>query len=198
MSRGKKYTDDELVQGVYNKDTRVIRYIMDECYPSIEQMVLSNNGNRLDADETFQEALIILYRKIREGNFTLTSSIKTFLYSVSKNRWLQELRRKKNMENISAAFEVEDELDKEIEFLIEKNERLKLFREKFEDLSDKCKKVIQMYLMKVPLAEITKILGYSSEQIARNKRYRCKDELIRIIRKTSTFKELGYENVKRN
>lgn len=195
MKRDNKYTNEQLIQGIFDKDTLIIQSIIDECYPSIEKMVLSNSGNKLDADETFQESLIILYRKVREDNFILNSSLKTFLYSIGKNRWLHELRRRKPMEDISQALDQELELDDDTLHLIMKNERLKLFREKFEELNESCKKVIRLFLMKVPLAEITTILGLSSEQVARNKRYRCKEELIRIIRKTTRFKELGYENI---
>ncbi len=196
MKKDIKYSKKELIQGVYNKDSRVIKSIIDECYPVIENFVLSNSGNKLDADDTFQESLIILYRKIREENFSLTCSIKTFLFSVARNKWLHELRRKSSQEDISAVSEMLIDLDDETLHLIEKNERLKLYRESFEELNEICKKVIRMFLMKVPLAEITAMMGFSSEQTARNKRYRCKVELIRIIQKSTKFKELGYGNIK--
>ncbi len=194
MKGDKFYTNEELIKGVYNKDSQVLEHIIHKAYPTVKRMVLSNSGNKLDADEVFQEALIVLFRKIREGDFTLKSSVTTYLFSVAKHKWLHELRRLKPTEDISFAYEVEDELEADTNYLIFKNERLKLFREKFDELSKDCKKVLRMFLMKVPLAEITKIMGYSSEQVARNRRFKCKEALVKSIQQTDKFKELSYEN----
>jgi hypothetical protein len=83
--------------------------------------------------------------------------------------------------------------DRSIIDLIELNERLQLYRNKFEELSDDCKKVLRMFLNNVPIREITLAMGYSSDQHTKNRRFRCKKSLIHRIVNSSTYKELGYE-----
>lgn len=193
-----KYSDEELIQGIYNHDSRIIQSIINECYPLVKKLVLSRNGSELDVDDAIQEAIIVLYRKIREESFISTGSIKSYLLVIARNQWYLELKRRNGLFQISDRFDVAIDIDDETLQLIEKNDRYRLFREKFEELSDSCKKVIRMYLMKVPISEITRILGYTSTQITRNRRFKCKEELIRKIKRTSMFKELGHENNQRN
>ena len=77
--------------------------------------------------------------------------------------------------------------------IIDYNEKLKLFREKFEELSEDCKKVLRMFLNNIPIKEITQSMGYSSDQHTKNRRFRCKKSLVEKIRKSSKYKELRNE-----
>ncbi len=56
-------------------------------YPRIEKLVLSKGGEKSDAQDVFQEALIILNRNLEQSNFKLTASFYTYLYSVSRFVW---------------------------------------------------------------------------------------------------------------
>ena len=58
-----------------------------KLYPKIEALVLSKGGNKQDASDVFQEALIILNRNLEKSDFKLTSSFYTYLYSVSRFIW---------------------------------------------------------------------------------------------------------------
>ena len=56
-------------------------------YPRIQKLILSKGGNKADASDVFQEALIILIRNLETSGFKLTSSFYTYLYSVSRFVW---------------------------------------------------------------------------------------------------------------
>ena len=187
------YTDDQLVAGIKAKNSKFFEYIIKLNFRPIKQYVLLNKGTETDANDIFQEALIILYRKVQEPGFNLTSSLSTFLYSIAKLLWLKELSNKNKNASITDDLDYIVDDNDNISELIDRNERLRLYRQKYEELSDDCKKVLQMFLMKIPISEITKIMGYSSEQHTRNRRYRCKESLIKRIRETKTYNELGYE-----
>ena len=187
------YTDDQLVEGIKAKNSKFFEYIIKLNFRPIKQYVLFNKGTETDANDIFQEALIILYRKVQEPDFNLTSSLSTFLYSIAKLLWLKELSKKNKNASITDDLDYIVDDNDNISELIDRNERLRLYRQKYEELSDDCKKVLQMFLMKIPISEITKIMGYSSEQHTRNRRYRCKESLIKRIRETKTYNELGYE-----
>src|SRR5438105_3491460 len=67
-------------------------------FPVIKKLVLKNNGTKQDAEDIYQEALIILMRKSREANFMLTCSVNTYLYSVCRFLWNDRLKaRNKKM-----------------------------------------------------------------------------------------------------
>ncbi len=194
MKVKRKYTDEELITGIKNKNDKIVSHVINDNINKIKQLVLLNNGSESDAQDVFQEALIVLYRKTHEKNFQLTCSLGTYLYSIARLLWLKELskRSKGAFVNVDENIDFVIDNNAEIQETIQKNERLRLFREKYEELSDDCKKVLQMFLMEIPLKEITRIMGYSSEQHTRNRRYRCKEALIKKIVNSKTYIELGY------
>ncbi len=193
-----KYSDKELLEGMIKADPQVLKLIYAENFPSIRQYVLLNRGNEDDAKDIFQDSMILLYRKIKEPEFTLTSSLGTFLYSICRFVWLKELSSRK----VHAILEDEDKNErlisdeKGIIELLERNERLGLYREKFEELSDDCKRVLKMFLNKIPIKDITLAMGYSSDQHTKNRRFRCKKSLIDRIKKSNKYNELGNEKIR--
>lgn len=192
MKVKRNYTDDELIAGIKSKNNQIVSQVIKDNIKKINQLVLLNNGSESDAQDLFQETMIILYRKIQEKDFNLTCSVGTYIYSIAKLLWLKELSKRSKGKLVDENVDFVIDNNAEIQETIQKNERLKLFREKYEELSDDCKKVLHMFLMEVPLKEITQIMGYSSEQHTRNRRYRCKEALIKKIINSKTYKELGY------
>jgi RNA polymerase sigma factor (sigma-70 family) len=189
-----KYTDDELLNGIKIKNTVVLELIFRDYFPSIRQMVLLNSGTKSDADDVFQDALIILYRKVREDNFRLSSSLKTYLYSISRHIWLKELRRRERMAILTGEDELPVEENDWMEEEIKQEERERLYREKYEELSEDCKKILKMFVLGTPISEITILMGYSSEQHTRNRRFKCKEALIQKIKNAKLKNGLGNEN----
>src|SRR5258705_11058735 len=64
-------------------------------FPMIRKSVLSNGGNAQDAEDIFQEALIILCRKAKDPGFKLTAQLSTYLFSVRRFLWKDELKKRK-------------------------------------------------------------------------------------------------------
>jgi RNA polymerase sigma factor (sigma-70 family) len=183
-----KYSQQELSEGIVRNDEDVVRSIYQEHYHSIRQMIKNNNGSEEDAKDIFQDTLIVLYQKFRDNNFKLTSSLNTFLYSVARILWYRELRRRRELPTAFQFMEHSD--DQEIYRSIEREERLSLFRQKYEELSEDCKKILQLFLNNVPIKDITKLMGYSSDQHTKNRRLRCKMSLINKIKSSEYYKEL--------
>lgn len=196
MYHKKKYSNDELLQGIATSNTKVLDYIYKENFKIVRHLIVTNNGNDEDARDIFQESLVVLFRKVREKNFKLTSSLSTFIYSIARLMWLKELNNRK--ERVELSDSTINSISKELEVIeiIDRNEKLKLFREKFEELSEDCKKVLRMFLNNVPIKEITGIMGYSSDQHTKNRRFRCKKTLVSKIKKSDKFKEFGNEKNK--
>lgn len=193
MGTDKRYDQNDKIAGIINGDNKVIKLLYDENFNIIDQLIKSNGGNLEDAKDIFQESLVVLFRALKEKKFNFKSSISTFLYSVARIQWLKVLKRRKKQQLL---FELDDnypDLEKNIISIIEKNERYWLFQKKFDELGEDCKKVLRMSLNNVPVKEITRIMGYGSEQYTKNKRLRCKQMLIKKIKNSTNFKELGNE-----
>jgi RNA polymerase sigma factor (sigma-70 family) len=188
----KKYSAEEIIQGIFDHNERVIYYIYEENYRIIRQLVKTNNGNDADADDIFQEAIMVIYRKIKEEKLNLYVSFGTYLYAVAKKIWQNELKRKtQKVGNLDNYDDLNSEDDIESDLI--KNEKHKLVWRHFENLSKDCQKIIKLFIDGHSISEVTKIMNYNSEQHTKNRRLRCKNSLITHIINDPQFKELKNE-----
>jgi RNA polymerase sigma factor (sigma-70 family) len=180
-----KLTDAQLLKGLISGDEEVVRQFYRLFFQSIRRFVLYNGGTDEDAKDLFQEVLLVMFQKARKGNFTLTSSLGTYLYSVSRFLWLKELGKRKRF--LRKSIDVDEFIDiyTDIGIQSEYNERMLVYKKCFEKLSADCQKVLTLFMEGRSITEITKIMGYSSEQHTKNRRYRCKLSLINKIKEES-------------
>jgi DNA-directed RNA polymerase specialized sigma24 family protein len=70
-------TDREVILGILNNSEDTLNKLYKAYFAMVLQFILNNNGNEDDAKDVYQEAIIILYNKIKEGNFELSSKIES-------------------------------------------------------------------------------------------------------------------------
>ena len=80
------------------------------------QLIINNNGTADDAKDIYQEAIIVLYNKIKAGDFELSSKLKTYIYSVCRRLWLKRLSQMNryggDIRDFQDYLPVEDEVEK--------------------------------------------------------------------------------------
>lgn len=172
----------ELVQKIREQDTRTLTAIYKEIYPMVEKYVLDNSGSSDDAKDVFQDAMFLLFRKVQDVNFQLTSKLSTFLYGIGRNLWLKKLTKKKidlkdyTEENKFEEIEEEEHL---------KLERTKLMKQCIEQLGEPCKTIIvQFYFLKSSMQEIAEMLNYTNANNAKNQKYKCFKRLQKMMNKS--------------
>jgi len=182
----------ELLNGIFKSDAVVLQFIYKKFYSNINFFVKKNNGDEDDANDIFQEAIIIIYRKLKANDLVLDCTFDTYLYSICRLLWLKELEKRKfEKENIKDNHEYNDDIyDDGLEKVIDLNERYKLYQKHFANLGKDCQKILQMYFDKVPLQNIADVMGFKSEKYAKKRKYSCKEYLIKSIKQ-----DLQYKNI---
>lgn len=71
-------------------------------------MVKVHSGTETDAEDLFQDGLDMMWRKVNDETFQLTSGFGTYFYAVCHNLWMKKLRRRKNWENIVLSGRISD------------------------------------------------------------------------------------------
>lgn len=139
-------------------------------FPVVKKLILRNSGNQQDAEDIFQESLIILIRKVREGNFVLKGNLTTYLYGVCRLLWSAHLRNKgKEIQRDKYPWFPEPEIDAN-----PADRPIHLAVAALQQLGEKCRQLLLLfYLKKMPLREIAQRLQFSSEKTAKNQKYRC-------------------------
>ena len=143
--------------------------------PSIRRMIRHYGGSRQQAEDIFQEALIILCRKARQDvGFALPSGIYPYLYSVCRFLWNDELRKQQRLPVADLDEQTTDHADAAIAATVEAEQRFRLAEQIVANLGDRCRELLMLfYERKKSLRDIAADMGYSSEQTAKNQKYKC-------------------------
>lgn len=145
-------------------------------FPATRKMILRNGGTKQDAEDIFQEALIVFYRRIKDPNFLLTSKPSTYLFGVCRFLWKDELKKRRHI--VSGDAEVfagpADAGESAIGEAMEKENRARLAEKALEQLGERCRELLVLfYNRRLSLKEIALTMGYTSENTAKNQKYKC-------------------------
>lgn len=168
--------DEKILDLIEKGDETAIDVLYQNHYRMMVKMIVRNNGTEDNAKDIFQDALIIFWQKVRNKELTLTSKISTYLYSVCQNLWRKELTRK--------AKESKEEVDSAYTVDYEQEERVNAIRKCVESMGETCKNVLTLYYFDgLSMNEIAERMGFSNSNTAKTKKYKCKQELDKIVKK---------------
>jgi RNA polymerase sigma factor (sigma-70 family) len=177
--------DDAIVAGILSNDlNEVIFYIYKQYAELISFNVVTMGGSLQDGEDIFQETVVTFIDLIRKGKFRGESSIKTFLVSVARNIWLNELKKKKSGDQRAKIFETNrGHIENDVIENLNQREMREQLLSLIGRLGESCRKIlILFYYENLPFEEIIGKMGYETEQVARNKKYKCMKELSDLIR----------------
>jgi len=177
------FSDEVLIKGLKDQNSRCIRYLYKEYFPLAKSIVERNSGNYEDAEDLFQDSVVVLYKRLTNENINLKCSLKTFFFGICRNLWMQRLDRKWRLlysesmaEEPAGSYEITDK-----EFSEEILEKKRLFQKHFLTLPMRCQKILLLYLKDLPLRKIAEELGMKNEEYAKARKYSCKNMLRKRI-----------------
>jgi len=171
------------------ENDQAFRHLYQTCFGVIQKSILSNSGKDTDAEDIFQDALIVLYHQIKKGNLTLTSSLQTYLYSICRNLWLKKLRRSSREVELSDGLQQYVAIEESHLKTLEVDEEKVVIAKFLNQLDKGCKEVLTyFYFEKIRMAEIAKRMGLSSEQVAKNKKAGCMKKLKALFMQSEYFR----------
>jgi RNA polymerase sigma factor (sigma-70 family) len=186
--------DNDYLNGIRRNDPRVLNRIYQDFFPRIANTIRQNSGGEDDARDIFQDALVIIFQKARDPEFKLTSSFYTYLYAVARNLWLKKLRKKdRDWVTIDREMESIDDGPELIDEEIRREAQYQLYRRKLKELGDQCRELLLLSLSGMRVADIVAKMGFSSEGYARKRKFKCKEQLIKLVRKDPAFARLKME-----
>jgi RNA polymerase sigma factor (sigma-70 family) len=179
------FSDDAIIAAIHSNDLdEVIFYIYKQYAELISFNVVTMGGSLQDGEDIFQETVVTFIDLIRKNKFRGDSSIKTFLVSVARNIWLNELKKKKSGDQRARIFETSrGQMDNDVLDNLNQREKREQLLSLMGRLGESCRKILTLfYYDNLPFDEIIRKMGYETEQVARNKKYKCMRELSELIR----------------
>ncbi len=124
--------------------------------------------------------MMVLLEKLRQDDFQLTASIKTYIMAIAKNLWLKRLR---TAHRVPAFTNIHDnKFYEEIDIAIENEksyaDKLQTFIHK---ITKHCQGLIHdMFFKEKAIEQIQKEYGYSTKHNAQNQKHKCIEQIRKV------------------
>jgi RNA polymerase sigma factor (sigma-70 family) len=181
----KMASDGEILAGIHsNHLNETIYHIYRQYTEVVCDYVVNNGGSRQDGEDVLQETVIAFIDLVKTQKFRGDASIKTFLGSIARHIWLNEIKKKKSLGNRAKIFETgRDQTENDIADNLNQREIKQQFLHLMGRLGGSCKQILTLfYYENLSFKEIVGRMQYENEQVARNKKFKCIKELTDLIR----------------
>jgi RNA polymerase sigma factor (sigma-70 family) len=180
-------TDEELLMGLANGSDEALTQLYRRYFPMVLHFVTTNSGNEDDAKDIYQEALIVLYEKVRSGSLELHCQLKTYLYSVGRRLWLKQLAQRSRYMVRDVETPVSDDvalehLHDDLAVHEERDRQFDLMADSLDRLGEPCRTLLEdFYIQHLSMQDITEKFGYTNADNAKTQKYKCLMRLKRLF-----------------
>ncbi len=171
-----------LLEGVRAGESRSLEQVYKSFFPAIRHFLILNNGSEQEARDLYQEAIMVLYEKVRRDAAPLNCSISTFLYSVVRNLWLKQLRERNRAPMVADSLHSLADVTADVEAGVEQETLFKNMAHALNQLGEPCKSLIEaFYIEEASMDVLADRFGYSGSDTAKNQKYKCLMRLRRLF-----------------
>jgi RNA polymerase sigma factor (sigma-70 family) len=192
MEAIRNFPDSELVANLRagKRMEETIKSIYRNHFDSLCWYVMNNSGSRQDAEDVFQEVVVAFIELVQKDKFRGESTVKTFLYSLNRHVWLNELKKRGRTLAREEKFEKgQEHTAPDTGDLIADREGKAEVMRLVSELGETCRKILVLfYYENFSMKEILDATEYENEQVVRNKKYKCLKQLEQMINEKPNLK----------
>lgn len=166
----------------------MLSYLHRQVYSMASRFIVRYKGSAQDAEDIFQDGLLALYKLARQGKLASHINIEAYLFSICKNLWFRQLH--KNRDTIELTTEFNGLTDPEVIpiFTLLSEERKLAVEKLLRHIGEDCQKVLVAYFYdRIRMVKIAEMMGYATEQVAKNKKSECMKKLKNLILEAPIF-----------
>lgn len=166
------------------KDREAIPVLYKKVYPLVERYIVRNSGNKDDASDIFQDALLLFYKQIIRNSFNEKYKVYGYLYKICLYKWMNKAKKNSKIkfvdeiENLEpAGFIVHEEME---EIIANPDENI--IRKLFTPIGEKCIELLTFTTYSSLLLEDIMIrMEFNSVSAVKMQLKRCKEKLLKEI-----------------
>ncbi len=160
--------------------------LYERAFPMVAKFIRGRNGSLAEAQDIFQDALVIFYEKMLAGHIDLRVSEEAYITGIARHLWLKEHKQEArfiSLDTFDQGIAIPDEY-----FAPVKETSLLSF---LADAGRKCMDLLQaVYYKRSSLAELARVFGYSSTHSATVQKFKCLEK----VRNKVKERKLHYED----
>lgn len=185
--------DKDILQAIREgKDSEALSYLYKATLKKVRNYIIKNSGNKEEADDIFQEAIMIFFLKVKQGEFEENHSIDGFIYTIARNMWINKAKRHARHRAYEAQvlkenpFDDEDQLTSMLD-----REKSAAMESLFNRLEENCRKILKYAIYdRLSMREISVKMGHKNEKVSKAQHYRCKQYLARMVKENKHILEI--------
>lgn len=166
------------------QNQKVLDWLYHSSLNKVRAYIKNNSGNHEEANDIFQDAVIIFFQKVLRNEFDQKQDIDGFIFTVAKHLWIDKIRKEKTAKKYNDSLDPDTYIDANDQLyqLMEK-EKTSRMKKAFEQLDEKCREILNSSIhLRLSMKEICEQLGYKNESVAKSAHYRCKKYLAKVVK----------------
>ncbi|MBO0950916.1 RNA polymerase sigma factor [Fibrella forsythiae] len=172
-----RYSDEQLILQLASSDTREVDKAVKQLHGQYKDMIVrlvhQNSGTLQDGEELFDDALLGLWQAVQAGRYQPTARIKTYLYQIARNLWLNRIRAASRAVRFTDTESLDDYHLMSLDEPLEHNEAVDAFWEKVRAVGETCYNVLRAYADGYSMQEIAVRFELGTANNAKTIKYNC-------------------------
>ena len=190
--------DHEIISKI-KENSDALGIVFKKCKPGAIQFLRKTNyqsNERIDIEDIFQDAILVLYENIVNKDFILASntSLQTYLNSVCRNQLLKKIGKnnvvelkenKGNDEDHDEVMEfnplIVDTLEEFVDIKEQQFNAMEKALEKIKEAGGHCYELLTLsWYHRKSMSELSEVFGYSNADNTKNQKARCQKRLEKL------------------
>lgn len=159
-------------------------------WPDTRKFLRTLGCTGTDAEDIFQEALVIFVRKREQADFELTVDPYFYVRNTCKLLWYNQSRRKGKQQTYALETDVEQLEDD----WFRKESQIRTIESALTKLGKQCQELLQLfYGLGWNMTDIAKKIGLRNDKVAKVQKYRCLNKAKELVREDGDAETLHVE-----
>ena len=173
-------TSTDILIDLKGENNQAFGVLYKNYFGFVSRFITNNSGTTNDAEDIFQDTMIAFLAKLRQDDFVLEASVKTYIMAIAKNLWFKKLRTANRETEFTDMHD--NKFYEEISLAIEHE---KTYWDKLQNyvhqITEHCKGLIHdMFFKNKPIEQIQKDYGYSTIHNAQNQKHKCVEQIRKV------------------
>jgi RNA polymerase sigma factor (sigma-70 family) len=175
--------DARVLDQIRRGDEEALVRLYEICGKQVTAFVTRNSGTHDDAEDLLQEALVVLWERVRANRYEQAARISTFVFATVRNMWMRRLARTRRevVTELGDGNTMSNDLSA-LDEMIE-SEEAALVNSALEKLGNPCKQLLLLYYWEeLSMDEIARTMGFANAETVKSKKYQCKKALAGLMK----------------
>lgn len=147
--------------------------------PDIRRFLVTLGCSRNEAEDIFQEALLIYVRKTEQADFVLTVEPYFYVKNTCKLLWYNQARKQQKQ----ATFSLESDVVEQEDDWFRKEAKIRVVENTLQRLGEQCQELLQLfYGLGWSMVDIAQKIGLRNDKVAKVQKYRCLQKAKDLLR----------------